>query len=74
MMMDRGEGLWRWWLSILLPVEPLPDPDTVREQAMDVALQDAAKAHAELQQLKRRARAVGIDVDVQRSWGPKDRA
>jgi len=67
-----GRGWLRSWLeSLILPDPPLPRPDITAERATDRAIEDAEAAQRELEQLKRRARAVGISVDVQRSWGPK---
>ncbi len=60
-----------WLLRAVLPADPLPRPDAARERATDDALVAAREARRELEELKRRARAVGIDVDVTRGWGPR---
>lgn len=63
----------RSWLdNLILPSVPPPAPDPASERATDAALADAAAAAHELEQLKRRARAVGIDVEIRRGWGPRE--
>ena len=63
-------SIWEWLGHAILPSDGVPPPDAAAERSTDAALADAEVAHQELQQLKRRARAVGIDVDVERGRSP----
>ena len=64
-------ALWNWLEARMFPIDPPAALDTVSEQRTDLALRNADAATREMAELKRRARAVGIDVDVVRGWGPR---
>ena len=64
--------LWRDWIGrLILPVDPLPQADVESERATDAALRAADQAGREFRNLERRARALGIEVDVERVRRPR---
>ncbi len=63
--------VWNWLERLILPAEALPKPDVKSEQATNAALSNVERADREFQNLKRRARALGIEVDVERARRPR---
>jgi hypothetical protein len=63
---------WSWLGRLLLPEEPCPTPDAAAAQQTEQALEDAKRATREFEQLRRRARALGLDVDLARPWRPRE--
>ncbi len=63
---------WNWLGRLLLPDEPSPPTDERAVQQTDRALADAKRATREFEQLRLRARALGLDVDAARAWRPHD--
>ncbi len=70
-MMAKPFGLWHWLGERLIPPVDVPRPNHLEHVATDRALTEADRAEREFQALMRRAKAVGIDVDVSRSWRPR---
>lgn len=71
MVMARISDVLGWIGHVILSSDPLPRADTKAEHATDETIKEAIAATHEFEQLKRRAKAVGIDVDLSRTWRPR---
>ncbi len=64
--------LLQWIGHIILRAEPTPRIGERSQLSMRETIRNAAQADQAFKQLERRARALGIEVDVSRSLAPRD--